>query len=234
MSAPDYVRILAAYAPGQTRPTQTHFKDMAGAPRATRGNVACTEHFGGTPGTFTYTALRDDEIAIAVSFNKDAPSSFSWKGATRESADVWHEVLSGVTQWPTADQFPAVMTAPVQPGPERLDIFATGLDGAVSQAAGGECCVRAGVAGDIDDIVAKVPVLRRGDARLNHLDLFMAGTDGRPPAGWAAAISNRHGGLVEHSHESFQPGGNLAVSAPNKLDVFPWRRRRLRCRLGSA
>jgi CubicO group peptidase (beta-lactamase class C family) len=227
MSAPDYVRILASYAPGQTPPTQTHFKDMAGAPRGNHGGVACTEHGGGMPGTTTYIALRDDEIAIAVFFNEDAPPTMTWKGATRDAGDVWHEVLNAVTKWPTNDQFPAVMTKPVPPGPERLDVFATDLDGLVSQAAWEANVASARWRGwwPIDNIVANfgspsVAVTRDS----NHLDLFVTGKDGKAyTAGWAAAIADQAwrgwwdilGGLVP-------AGGTVTAVArtPNKLDAF--------------
>lgn len=227
MSAPDYVRILAAYAPGQTPPTKTHFKDMAGAPRATRGGTGCTEHSGGTPGTYTYASLRDDEIAIAVFFNKDAPNSMKWNGVTRDPVDVWHEVLSAVTAWPTGDQFPSVMTAPVPPGPERLDVFATGLDGAVSHAAWEQNVASARWRGwwPVDNIVAgsaspAIAVTRDS----NHLDLFVAGVDGKLyTAGWASGVANQAWrGWWTILTGTIQPDGSLtAVSrAPNKLDAF--------------
>ena len=142
------MRILAAYAKGQTPPTTTHLKDMIGAPRATHDNVGCTEHYGGLPGTSTYAALRDDDIAIVAFFNKDAAATFRWNNADSHIVTVCHQILGDVTSWPTTDQFPSVMTSPVPHGPERLDVFATGLDGTVSTRLGKQTSLRrAGVGG---------------------------------------------------------------------------------------
>jgi CubicO group peptidase (beta-lactamase class C family) len=227
VSAPDYVRVLAAYSPGQTAPTNTHFRDMLGADRVTRGGVGCTEHGGGTPGTATYVGLRDDDIAVAAFFNKDALSTMKWNGVDRDSNDVWHEILSAVTTWPTNDQFPSVMTAPIPPGPERLDIFATGMDGAVSHAAWEANVASAQWRGwwAVDNIVAKVASPTFAVTRSpGHLDLFVSGADGKAyTAGWAANVAcEAWRGWWDILGGSVPSGGNVtAVSrAPNKLDVF--------------
>jgi hypothetical protein len=227
MSAPDYVRVLAAYAPGQTRPTQIHVKDMAGAPRATRSGVGCTEHGGVTPGTGTYAALRDDDIAIAVFFNKDAPWTMKWNGVVRDPADVFHEVLGAVTTWPTNDQFPSIMTAPLPPGPERLDVFATGVDGAVSQAAweGNVASARWRGWWPIVNTVAGATSSSVAVARdSNHLDLFVAGANGTAyTAAWESGASNQAWrGWWDILGGSIPAGGTVtAVSrAPHKLDAF--------------
>jgi len=226
MAAPDYARVLASYS-SASPPTRTKLKDMLGSTQQTLGGVSSVWHGGALPGTFTDIALRDDGVSIVVFFNRDtADAMLTWNSQRRYLSEVLNVVATNTTAWPSHDLFPSVMTPPVPPGPERLHVFAVGVDTYVRDAsweqntAGrwlGWWTIRQGraVSGSPVTAVSRKP---------NQLDAFVVGLDGRIfTASWKAGdFVDRWSGWWPIQQGAVSAGAAVTVVSrdPNKLDIF--------------
>ncbi|MDQ3935588.1 MAG: beta-lactamase family protein [Actinomycetota bacterium] len=224
MAAPDYARLLAAYA-GTAPPTTILPRNMLGWFRSGRGG-GCTEHGGGLKGTSAYIGLRDDGIAIVAFFNKDATGNFQWQGSTQSRDNVLHSVADGIGSWPANDLFPSVMTAPLTPGPEKLHVFISAPDKLLRDASWernvanrwlGWWRIRQGSA----PAGAPITAVSRHPSKL---DVFHVGNDGRVyTAAWEAGRTvERWRGWWSIQDGRAQVGSAVTAVArhPGKLDVF--------------
>jgi CubicO group peptidase (beta-lactamase class C family) len=229
MAAPDYVKVLSSYTSATTAPTTTLPKDMLGNPRATYTSVNTTEHYGGVPGAGTYIALRDDDVAIALFFAKDGPWTYTSGGTSANLVGAVHQILNDLPakSWPTGDQFPSVMTAPVPPGPERLNLVVTAADGSVQHARWEQNVAEAAWRGwwpvrdQVLTVGQPVSVVSRD---LDKLDIFAADSDSRTyTAAWDANVADASWrGWWNILTGAIPAGGSIsAVSRdPEKLDLF--------------
>ncbi|WP_224363906.1 beta-lactamase family protein [Hyalangium versicolor] len=228
MAAPDYARVLAAYA-GKHWPTATHLRDMAGSPSGSLGGGASgTEHGGGLPGSTTYMALRNDGIGIVFFCNGDKSGSLRWAGKTQPLSTVLHQMATDkVASFPAHDLFPSVMTPPLPPGPEKLHVFTADSVKGIREATWEQNVAAAQWAGSWSMIEGRAPsgspvtaVSRRRD----QLDAFVVGPDQRIyTAAWREnTAAERWAGWWPILEGRAPVGAQVTpvARAEGKLDVF--------------